>query len=316
MTTGDFAPLPLPTVGPGGDRTGTAAQIAAWTDSPALAALVAEFGGVPPRAGPVADRLAELDRFSAKHWDYRNGLERAETEGETFAPATDTLIRAAVTSLGLLGRQSPPERTYDHVLVHGGGVRTMVARAGLAAALLRDGVTASAVTGLGSERVLPAQEPVARERGLPGGVYTEGDAVDDGLRLAFGLTGPAEARSGTSPAGQRWWVRSYPGARPPVQVLSAPSTRPGQRANTADTLTGWAAFLQPEPAGGRLLMVTSDLFVPFQHCDAVRLLGLRYGCAVDTVGYPNPAARTWEYLQELRSAIRAMQGLERALSLS
>ncbi|MET0493376.1 MAG: hypothetical protein ABW000_09645 [Actinoplanes sp.] len=315
MTTGDFAPLPLPAVGPGGDRTGTAAQIAAWTDSPALAALVAAFGGVPPRPGPAADRLAELDGFSAEHCDYRKGRERADTEGETFPPATDALIRAAVTALGLLGRQSPPGRAYDHLLVHGGGARTMVARAGLAAALLRDGVTAAVVTGLGSERVLPAQEPVARERGLPGGVYTEGDAADDGLRLAFGLTAPAESRSGASPAGQRWWVRSYPGARPPVHILSAASTRPGLRANTADTLTGWAEFLPSGPAGCRLLMVTSDLFVPFQHCDAVRLLGLRYGCAVDTVGYPNPHARTWEYLQELRSAIHSMQGLERALSL-
>lgn len=314
MTSGDFAPLPLPTVGPGGDRTGIAEQIAAWTASPALAALVREFGGIPPRAGTAAGRLDELDRFSALRWDYRRGRERAEAEGEEFTPGVDALIRAAATVLGLLGRQTPPGRAYDHLLVLGGGVRPMVARAGLAAALLRDGVAATTVAGLGSERELPALRPVARERGLPGGVYTEGDAVDDGLRLAFGLTGAAECRSGTTAAGRHWWLRGYPGARPPVSVLAAPSTRPGARANTADTLTGWAEVVQPEPDGCRLLVVTTDLFVPFQHCDAVRLLGLRYGCAVDTVGYANPIARTWEYLQELRSAIRSMQGLERALS--
>ena len=106
---------------------------------------------------------------------------------------------------------------------------------------------------------------------------------------------------------------------PTVHVLAAPSTRPGQRANTADTLTGWANLVRLPAAGTRILMVTTDIFVPFQHCDAVRLLGLRYGCEVETVGFDSTANRwvpppsTAAVLQEVRSAIRSVQALHQAI---
>jgi hypothetical protein len=63
-----------------------------------------------------------------------------------------------------------------------------------------------------------------------------------------------------------------------------------------------------------VLVVTTDLFVPFQHCDAVRLLGLPYGCAVETVGFDtSTTVRTFELLQEVRSAIRSMRALADAV---
>ncbi len=310
-----FPAVPLPATG-----ADIAAQIAAWAGSPAMTALLAEFGHLPPATGDAGALLDDLDRFSAARWDYRRGLERHQAVAETFPPATDALIHAAAAALGLADRMRPASGEYDHVLVLGGGVRTMLARSDLAAALVHGGVRTGTVAGLGSLRPLTGQEEIARQAGLAA-CPTEGDAVHEALRRAFALGPPTVTDAGAlgPDPGQAWWLRSHPDATPPVHVLAAPSTRPGQRANTADTYTGWADLVVADPAGARLLLVTTDMFVPFQHCDAVRLLGLRHGCAVDTVGFPTaanpwlPPARTYEILQEIRSAIRSMRGLYEAL---
>lgn len=302
-----FEPVPLPA----GDDL--AAGIARWVDSPAVAALLADFGQRPLPAGPLAERLSALEAVSAQIWDYRKGLERHEAVGETFPDERVALIRAAASALGLADRRTPAADRYDHVLVLGGGVATMMARAELAATVLRDGVEATTVAGLGSVRELEVQV-----EGLPV-CATEGDAVELGLRCAFGLDGAVATRSGVSELGMPWWVHSYPAADPVVHVLAAPSTQPGKRADTADTLTGWAEIVQRVPKDSRLLVVTTDIFVPFQHCDAVRLLGLPYGCTVDTIGFDTganpwvPVTQPFAVLQEVRSAVRSMQALHLAL---
>jgi hypothetical protein len=92
------------------------------------------------------------------------------------------------------------------------------------------------------------------------------------------------------------------------------------RANTGDSLVAWATSVEPTPTRARLLLVTTDVFVPFQHCDAVRLLGLPYGCTIDTIGHDTAAnpwvrpTRPFLVLQEIRSAIRSMVLLHEALN--
>ncbi|GIE33963.1 hypothetical protein Ait01nite_070080 [Actinoplanes italicus] len=307
--TATFAPVALPS-----DLDG----IAAWIDSEAMAALLAEFRHEPLPTGSLGDRLAALEAVSARCWDYRKGLERHQATGETFSPERTARIEAAATALGLLGHRPPPADDYDHILVLGGGVRTMLARADLAADLARQGVSTTTIAGLGSVRPLDNPAQVAQELGLPESP-TEGDAVEVGLRRALRLGQPPSRRSGVSDTGQPWWIRSYEDTRPPVHVLAAPSTRPGMRANTGDTFIGWAELVEPRPEGARLLLVTTDIFVPFQHCDAVRLLTLQYRCHVDTVGFDtrsNPWVKTpetFQVLQEVRSAVRSMQALHSAL---
>ncbi|MEV6525746.1 hypothetical protein AB0M43_27740 [Longispora sp. NPDC051575] len=102
-------------------------------------------------------------------------------------------------------------------------------------------------------------------------------------------------------------------AHPTHTILAAPSRTPGRRANTADTYRYWAENYSPT---GRLLLVTSTAYVPFQHCDALRVLGLEYGCEIDTVGLA-PTALPFtpaNYLQEVRSAIRSMRALHAVLT--
>jgi hypothetical protein len=226
-----------------------------------------------------------------------------------------TLVRDAAVALGLSDRDHPPAQDYDHVLVLGGGRVTGRARARYAAELLAGGVSAGSVVGLGSLRVLPSATSAAD----PGAEaeQTEGDAMFNALHEAFPADGPVDERSGVTAEGNDWWVRSYSSAGRPVHVLAAPPSRAGQRANTADTLLGWAELIERPSSGDSLLMVTTDLYVPFQHADAIRILGLGLRCGIETVGFstrtfphwPNGPAKTGELLQETRSAIYSLHRL-------
>jgi hypothetical protein len=309
-----FDPVPLP---PGGSPAAIIDGIAGWTASPALAAVLAEFGHKPVGSGSLADRLADLDAFAAERWNYRKGLERHQAVGEDFPPGVDARLRDGLEALGFLGTNGPRSDAYDHVLVLGGGIRTMMARTGLAASVLSTVETAT-VAGIGSVRELVDQEETAERFGLAP-CPTEGDAVDETLRHRFRLGRPAEIRSGANEVGRPFWIRSYAGA-PAIHVLAAAATRPGQRANTADGFVGWASLVAPALEGARLLLVTTDIFVPFQHCDALRTLAAPYGCQVETIGFDSRVSeyieptRTFAILQEARSALSSMLHLHTALS--
>lgn len=303
---------------------GVEAGLAAWVEAPALAAVVAAFDGVVP-AGPLGDRLAWLDEFSLR-WDFRGGRERNLTVGAEFSPAVAALIDAAAEALGLKGAVRAPAARYEHVLILGGLVRACLARPMHAAELLADGgLSAGALTALGGYRPLAGNElPLAASMGLDG-LADEFDAMDAGVRGAFGVVEPVAERGHASKVvGESWRVREYrPAAGVRTSVIAAPSTEPGtRRANTPDTYAWFAsevAHLQP---GDRVLVVTTAIYVPFQHANALRMLALPYGVEVDTVGQQPGAfdvrlAQEFlphHYLQELRSTIRALRDLHGALS--
>ena len=93
-------------------------------------------------------------------------------------------------------------------------------------------------------------------------------------------------------------------------VLSASTSRPPYRPNTADTLGLWA---RTERAGGRVLVVTSQYFVPFQTFDCLRLLYLPHGVDADVIGCDDPPADGAKLpgylLMETLSAIRSARRL-------
>jgi hypothetical protein len=68
-----------------------------------------------------------------------------------------------------------------------------------------------------------------------------------------------------------------------------------------------------------VLLVTTDLYVPFQHVDAIKTLGLDLRCGIETVGFsrrtfphwPSGPAKHGELLQEIRSAILSLHNLLR-----
>jgi hypothetical protein len=309
--------VPLPSSEPGADLS---RQLHRWASSVPLGDLVAAFGGTRPEL-PVGELLAWLDDFSAGRWDFRSArqVERDHVAPPSFPPGVAGLVAEVAAALGLV-KPAPPRRpVYDHLLVLGGLARACLQRSEHAARLLRSGrVGADQVTALGSFRPLDDAEA-----GLLPARY-EVDAFEAAIRIAFGVTGAADVvRSPGEITPASWTVRvlkTEDGQA--LQVLAAPSSEPSRRrANTPDTYRFWAREAGLEP-GGRVLVVTSPIYVPFQHCDAIRMLALPYGCAVDTVGFdparatvrqPPGADGTDRYLQEIRSAVRSMRRLHEEL---
>jgi hypothetical protein len=345
-------PVPLPT----GEPAAVLDGVARWITSAPLRDLVAAFGGRWP-GGDSPSLLAWLDAFSAANWDFRAGAERPDAREPDLDPDVAALVEASAAALGMVDAKPPPRRAYRHLIVLGGLAHACLRRTVYAAHLLHRGTVADGVGVLGSLRPLtPA------ERALPAvnGCHTEADVLDLAVRRAFavgagdvlGLAGTlgvatdplaagiasavegATAASGraigdaSAAEGAGWSsdgaVRTYrPAVGPPVTVVAAPSSEPGvRRAHTADTQRFWARHAALS-RGDRVLVVTAPIYVPFQHCDAVRTLGLPYGCAVDTIGVdprladdlalPEPTLTPGRYLQEIRSAIRSMRLLTTSL---
>ncbi|WP_233257617.1 hypothetical protein [Micromonospora sp. S4605] len=319
------APVADPPLPAGVDAAAITAGIAAWIEAVPLRGLVAHFGGDWPD-GDLAAVLAGLDDFSAKHWDYRGGRERPEAREPAFDPATAARVLAAAAVLGLVRPRPPARPGYAHLVVLGGLAHACLRRVAYAAHLLRAGTRIGGeVAVLGSFRPLsPAEHAMLAAAGVAG-CDTEVAALDAAVRLAFGMAEPAE-QDGVD-AGHphhSWSSRTYrPVGTPPVRVLAAPSSEPERRrAHTADTQRFWAEHVRLAP-GDPVLVVTAPIYVPFQHCDALRTLAVPYGCRIETVGVdpalpdlatlPEPTLSPGRYLQEIRSAIRSMRALHAAL---
>ncbi|MEV6845150.1 hypothetical protein [Actinoplanes sp. NPDC051411] len=313
-----FPPVALPACEPGFRPGRLDDQIHRWVASEPMKALVAAYGESLPDAG-VGDLLAWLDAFSGVHWDFRRHgrVERDQVTAPAFDAGRTELIVAAATALRLVEAAPPPHSEYDHMLVLGGLGRACLQRSRYAAELALSGaVKVGEVAALGSFRPL-----THAERELPGlgGAAFEVDAMDVGVRAGFDLTRPVE-REGLE---GEWDVRTYrwPG-QPEIHVLAAPSSEPAiRRANTADTYEFWAGRMRLR-ATDRILVVTTPIYVPFQHGDAIRILGLRHGCGIDTIGvdpsrvtvpFAPGATNPDRYLQEMRSAIVSMRALHQAL---
>jgi hypothetical protein len=310
---------PLPSA-----REGIANAVETWVRSPALAAVVGEFGGKIPDDLPLGELLDWLDEFSTC-WDYRAGKERNLVTSPQFAPVTRKVTLTAAEALGLVGPAAPSGGYYDHVLILGGLVRGCLARPLHAAKLLREGtIDAGAVTALGGFRRIAGDEVGLVERVAQEEVGDEFEAIDAGVRAAFELGGcTGEQGDDSEILGASWRVRDYATASGlAVRVVAAPSTEPGvRRADTPDTYAWFATELAKLQPAQRILLVTTEIYVPFQHANALRMLALPYGVEVDAAGMQpgrldarlQQQFEPHNYLQELRSTIRALRDLFAAL---
>ncbi|MGV9810201.1 hypothetical protein [Micromonospora chersina] len=316
----------LPAGAVGTTRAELTAGVRAWVDSPPMRALVGHFGGDWP-AGDLGAVLAGLDDFSARHWDFRGGRERPDAREPAFDPATVGLVLDAAAALGLVRAVPPTLPRYAHLLVLGGLAHACLRRTAYAAHLAR---TVAGVDGevavLGSFRALsPVESRMLAGLGVHG-CATEVDALDAGVRVAFGVDAPSEEIGESADHPHRAWSsRTYrPAGLPPVRVLAAPSGEPDRRrAHTADTQRFWAGHVRLRE-GDPVLMVTAPIYVPFQHCDALRTLAVPFRCGIDTVGVdpalatsvrvPEPTLTAGRYLQEIRSAVRSMRALHGLLA--
>ena len=102
------------------------------------------------------------------------------------------------------------------------------------------------------------------------------------------------------------------GNLPPILSMSAPSSEPDtRRANSADTYNFFFSHVQVPP-GSSLLLITSQIYVPYQQLEALRIVALKHNVVIETVGFPlewsgNLQGMTGpnNYLQEIRSTIQS-----------
>jgi hypothetical protein len=310
---------------PTGAADATADDIVAginrWITSEPMRDLVGAYDEKLPDSS-TGDLLGWLDTFSATHWDFRakKGVERDQVTEADIPDAVEILIPAVPAALGLIEARPPARSDYDHLLILGGLAPACLQRTAYAAHLVADGLTVTDAAALGSFRKLGEHEtPLLDEDAA-----YEVDAMAVGVRRAFGFTEPVVRRGSDGPIDRlSWRIDTYRHpSGPRVDVLAAPAETGKDRANTPDTYKFWAETVKLH-AGDQVLVVTSPIYVPFQHSDAIRMLGLTYRCAVETVGFdaqvphgvpPVKPITADRYLQEIRSGIRSMKDLFTALS--
>lgn len=296
--------------------------IDAWAGSESMAQLVESFGGaVGDREG--RELLGYLDDFSAENWDFRRGRERNLADDAGLSSAQGALVIELAPGLGLAGIERPTRAQYDTVLLTGGMVRAGIVKPRFVARLLQDGLSVSHIVFLGGYRAFGGDEhALAAQLGVDGG--DEVAAMLAGTRRAFGPLGDPVVERGVADTPHASWSEySWSTAGDRLTVLAAPSSEPStRRANTADTFRFWAGHRRSQ-AERSVLVVTTPIYVPYQAAGAVEVLGVEQGLAVETIGVDARAsdlgALTQQFLpqhhlQEVRSAIRAMQALRTRLT--
>jgi hypothetical protein len=297
----------------------------------------AGVGGLSPTQVDVLRRTLAVERMAAADFNFRAGpgqqyRERLQASTADFSPEFRAQVRELARQLGLVRAQEPRAGQYDKTLVLGGGYRSPVLRARYAALFRSKGFQLGDVSFLGSPRFL-IEDPPERQvtEAYAPGARDEFDLMVAAAQAEFGL---APARTtflcGCSSAEALCpkWLERHPEAeqtpaaythercaelvddagRTVASVLSASTGRPPYRPDTSDTFSLWARSANPQ-VGQRVLVVTSQVFVPFQSFDGMRRLYLPHGVDLDVVGYGDDwedRQRPAEYLlQETLSAIRS-----------
>lgn len=296
-----------------------------WLDTPELEVLVEKFNGKIPLTTIKEQKLCWLCEFSER-WDFR-AKQKAAFDSKTGERARwmiddtalneeqERAVMSAAHSLGLVDIVQPMRASYDAVLVLGGARMSCLYRTRYAGELLRQQkITAEYLVGLTGMRPILDSERKATDTYAKDAV-TEYDLMCRAMEQVFDIEQTQQVIENTENINSAWALAEY-GGQPTITVLAAPSTEPDKRrANTADTFLFW----QDKKAvgtGKRILIVTSQIYVPYQQLEAARILGMRYGHSVETIGFP----RDWSgnmsglqtaanYLQEIRSVLQSMKKL-------
>lgn len=310
------------------------AKIRAWVTSPWLVDLVAMFDGTMTSQKGLDDLLRDLYIFSDR-WDFRRmarergvpaddelhqgqGAARWLTEATGLTKEAEDRILQNAKHLGLVHEIEPSQSSYDCIIVLGGARLSCKLRPLRAAEVMRAGVTASTVALLGAARPVPSSERNATDTYAPNAV-DEFDLIVAGGQQVLGFdakTFEEERYVHPSNSNLSWIIRRFKtcfeGRSLLVVAVSAPSSDPDRRrANSADTLM---FFLDRENVSrnGRLLLITSQIYVPYVQLEALRTVALSRKLFVETIGFPGDRMPELQglcnanhYLQEIRSAIQA-----------
>jgi hypothetical protein len=283
--------------------------------NPALRELVELSDGIWPQKDSLREQVAALVDFSDV-WDRRKGGSRLDIVATSDDQALADRILACAGRLGLVDPQPPRGGHYDWLLILGGLATGCRSRTEFVTGLMADGaVTTDRVCLLGSFRELHEAERADAADFAPQAT-TEVGMLQALAEHAFPSPAPWHTEVEGDPAGRprQAQLAAHREGKPALSVYAARSSDVQRNANSADTYRQFAD--DTTLAGGRLLLISTHIYAPYQHWDALRVLGLPYRVELETVGTPPAISRrvfdsAW-YLQETRSALRSAAALIQA----
>lgn len=301
-------------------------KIQEWMYSEELQNIVQAFGGVYPVSMAPTNLAKWLLDFS-ECWDYRRHQVQAKDTktGEnarwninsTDITETQALaVERGISALGLIGIEMPCEKNFDYVIALGGARFSCLYRPKYMYELLTNlGISAHTAILLSGMRPISESERIATDNYAPD-ADTEYDLINSGAERAFNLRSNfREERYHHENPNNSWAIRTYDtlDGQIPLFSLSGPSSQPNdRRANSADT---YQFFLKKfnVTAKQKLLLITSQIYVPYQQMEAQRTLALPRQLYIETVGFPTEWSGKLQgmmepanYLQEIRSTIQAI----------
>lgn len=301
--------------------------IETWIRSVALSRLVDSYGSKIPDNLDIGNLVTWLLNFS-EQWDFRKLQKEtaARDIGEgarwlvndsQFTQQQRIIIKKYAKVLGLIGVSKPIKKSYDYVLVLGGARLSCLLRPRLAAKIISNfSLPPKSVILLASSRPVAITERDATDTYAPNAI-NEFDLINTGAEISFKLIKDYSEERSDDPINinKSWVIRKYNQKTlntTTIISISAPSSEPEKRrANSADTYEFLFSKLDV-PFGSSLLLVTSQIYVPYQQLEAIRTIALKYNVVIETVGFPT----TWggklqgmnspsNYLQEIRSTIQS-----------
>ena len=299
-------------------------NISAWLRTPVLHELAEAFGGAAPDT-PDVRVLAEWYMEFSGCWDFRSNQKQAFDNkvgagvrwllsDADLTEKQKSLALKAAAELGLCGNAIPSKNSFDYIWVLGGAKLSCLLRSRLAAQTIKNtGSFPKAVVMLASMRPIGDAEREATGTYAPG-AGTEFDLFAAAVKTEFSVRDDfSEERYDGDNENSSWIIRKYPAAGCDIFIIAAPSSEPQKRrANSADT---YQFFFDrfPAPEGSSVLLSTSQIYVPYQHMEAVRTIALPHNIYFDTIGFPPEWGGVLQgmnepsnYLQEIRSAIQAI----------
>lgn len=297
-----------------------------WLRSSALSTLVKSFGSEMPSHLNTIELGAWLLDFSER-WDFRKLQQEATakdtgegsrwlvTDSATIESLRD-IIEQSARELGLIGVEIPSEHTYDFLWILGGARLSCLLRPRLAAHLVtKHALYCRTIALLASARPVSSTERNATDT-YASDAKTEFDLINRGTEIEFNIepSFSEERHDDSTNANKSWIIRRYnkTGSLPPIISLCAPSSEPDtRRANSVDTYEFFFNHVQVPP-GSSLLLITSQIYVPYQQLEALRTVALKHNVIMETVGFPlewsgnlQGMAGPSNYLQEIRSTIQS-----------
>jgi hypothetical protein len=296
-----------------------------WLRTPSLNKLVQVFGEEPPKNVDLLSLANWYLRFS-ECWDFRgrqNGAYDMKVgEGARWLLSNDDLLEeqralalSAAFDLGLCNNDIPSRNEFDYVWVLGGAKLSCLLRSRLAARTIQQMTDSpKAVVLLASTRPIGDAERDATNTYAPD-AQTEFDLFVAAAETEFCVSSDFEEEcyNDNENVNSSWIIRKYPTTSCNVFVIAAPSSEPDKRrANSADTYEFFFERFNVSE-GSSILLTTSQIYVPYQHTEAVRTIAIPHNIYLDTIGFlPEWGGKLQgmnepsNYLQEIRSTIQAI----------